>query len=133
MKKLPHPVPTIMSKRLGAWLLRPVSQSVSAFMRAIPNLRKLSMRLEVAKWHYLAVAVARGTKVGAILHSFLRILSSYVRPYARTHLGEWVHRTLFDLGMKLYFFTFRFSKLHSKFLRLEFEAVQRLKLGERRV
>ena len=108
----------------------PVAKCVITVKHALPRLETLPQRWVVAKWRFLAFAVARGTKVGAALHRLLRVLHAGVRPYAGMYFGGLVLDLLFELGFKVFVLTLRISQLHSKFLDLEFEAVQRLHLGK---
>ena len=129
-ERLCHPVARIVSKYIaapvGVWLV----QSVSAVSHARPAFRKLSLRLVMTHWHFLALAVARGAKVGTAMHRLVHVAYQRVRPAAGTYLGDLILVFLFELGFTLCMFILRFSQLHSKFLSFEFEAMQRLYLGE---
>lgn len=107
-----------------------VPVGVTVINRALKALKSCPKSFKVAKWHFLAIAVARGTKVGALLHRCIHVVYQAVRPYAGTYLGDLVLGFLFELGFKLCLGTLRIGQLHSKFLRLKFEHVQRLHLGE---
>ena len=128
-----RPVARVVSKHITApvrvWLV----QSVASISHARPAFRKLALRLVVAHWHFLALAVARGTKVGAAMHRLIHLAYQRVSPAAGTYLGDLVVRFLFELGFKQCLFFLRFGQLHAKFLRFEFDAVQRLHLGETHV
>ena len=109
-----------------------VSKGVAVVLKALKALKSLPQRCVVAKWHFLAAAVARGTKVGALLHRCIYLVYQAVRPYAGTYLGDLVLGFLFELGFKVCLGSLRIGQLHSEFLSLELEAVQRLHLGEAR-
>ena len=125
-----HPVARVMSKHIATPVRVWFVQSVTSIGHARPAFRKLSLRLVMAHWHFLALAVARGTKVGAAMHRLIHIAYQHVSPTAGTYLGDLVLSFLFELGFKQCMFFLRFGQLHAKFLRFEFEAVQRLHLGE---
>lgn len=130
MHKPSKPAPARDDHRAIVSVVSLINQGMSRVARAKPLILTVRLRLEVLKWHHLARAVAAGAKVGATVHGFLHIAHRRVRPGARNYFKQAVLNLLFELCFKVFSLSSRLYKLHSHLLRLEFEAVERLYLGE---
>lgn len=105
-------------------------EQVIFIRRATQKARHAWLSLVVLKWSLAARAVARGAKVGASLHRRFHVFYTYASPYASTYFGQFVLGFLCDLGFQVFKVSYCIGCLHSKFLSLEFQAMQRLYLGE---
>lgn len=105
-------------------------QRVPRLDRAMQPIRHARLRFTILQWRLAARGVARGTKVGSALHRLLYVLYKYACPHAGTYFGQVVLGFISRLGFYVFKVAYRIGSLHSKFLRLEFEAMQQLKLGE---
>ncbi len=128
MRRACASVPGIWDRFRGKWIAE--VNRVSSLHGAHKAILYAYRRCLVLKWRLAAIAVARATKIGASLHRLLRVLYTNLHPFADCYLGQLVLGFICRLGFYVFKVAYRIGSLHSKFLRLEFEAMQQLELGE---
>ena len=82
------------------------------------------------QWHLAFFGLAAGAEICGGFGWAWRILHAKVCPFAGSRLGQFVSSSLFDLCQQSFLAGIRLAEFRTQLLRLQFEAVHVLQLGE---